>query len=484
MKFPQSIDELYLADLSHRIRTLPPDEAALALLECATIVLLAGHPQIAYRAFTSLITGELKISEQSSLAHLLKSIVPSLCYLLKIDCPVIFEEQAMPIGDLEWYIEEKCDRFKQFVTIDRWLHLIFPSSNWSDEFIEDITHPRVDITGDERFKIHNFIQDLHRIVSKNIARKNFLDAKKNLLIFERVTEAWNIECKSYVEYEILIFGVIIYLELNDVDRADKYILKYWNASAEHSQIGILHWLSSQPTVMERIAAGALQSEIKISHDRSQELLRSIDRRTYDPQQIGFVPTVEDWNEFLDRWNDRIVELIDKENEEEIEWYEDFYPEVMEYRQCLRTGATEAQIVKLEQKLQIKFTVGYRNFLLATNGFVILNHRCEIYGTDKIDWFINENRDWVDDWNDNNDEISDEQYFQYGEHQDCCWIRRKYIKTALQISSTEDGDVYLLNPLIIDRRNEWEAWDFGNKTAGAYRYRSFWEMMQAVYIKSV
>ena len=55
-----------------------------------------------------------------------------------------------------------------------------------------------------------------------------------------------------------------------------------------------------------------------------------------------------------------------------------------------------------------------------------------------------------------------------------------MKTALQISFTEDGYVYLLNPKIIDSRNEWEAWDFGTKLPGAYRYRSFWEMMQEVY----
>jgi hypothetical protein len=48
MRIPKSIDDLYLSDLSHRIRTLPPDEAASALLECGTIVLLAGHAEIAY----------------------------------------------------------------------------------------------------------------------------------------------------------------------------------------------------------------------------------------------------------------------------------------------------------------------------------------------------------------------------------------------------------------------------------------------------
>ncbi|MBW4475266.1 MAG: hypothetical protein KME45_33550 [Stenomitos rutilans HA7619-LM2] len=58
-----------------------------------------------------------------------------------------------------------------------------------------------------------------------------------------------------------------------------------------------------------------------------------------------------------------------------------------------------------------------------------------------------------------------------------------MKTALQLSSTEDGYVFLLNPQVLDSRNEWEAWDFGNKLPGANRYRSFWDMMQNVYKRS-
>lgn len=114
--------------------------------------------------------------------------------------------------------------------------------------------------------------------------------------------------------------------------------------------------------------------------------------------------------------------------------------------------------------------------------MILNEYCELYGIDQTKWFIDENKEWAEIWDDCN-EIDDEKYFQYGEHQDCIWIRGQYMKTALQISSTEDGYVFLLNPQIRDTRNEWEAWDFGNKLPGAYRYRSFWDMMQKVYKRS-
>jgi hypothetical protein len=130
-------------------------------------------------------------------------------------------------------------------------------------------------------------------------------------------------------------------------------------------------------------------------------------------------------------------------------------------------------------------------LLASNGFTILNRYCEIYGTDQIKWFIEENKEWIEIWNgdedrideewaeiwgiDDDDDISDEEYIQYKD--DPLLTRSQYMKTALQISSTRDGDVFLLNPKIKDTRNEWEAWDFGNKNSGAYRYQSFWDMMQ-------
>ena len=79
--------------------------------------------------------------------------------------------------------------------------------------------------------------------------------------------------------------------------------------------------------MKRISEGVLQNEIKISRTQSQELLHSIDKRTYDPQQIGFIPSVKDWNDFLEKWNEHIFDIVDKEDEENIEWYEDFYPVV-------------------------------------------------------------------------------------------------------------------------------------------------------------
>lgn len=314
MKIINSIDALYLANLSHQIRTLPPDEAACILLECGSLVLLAGHPEIAYEIFIELLDGELKISKESSLAHLLKSSVPSLCYLLKIDCPAIFEEPAMSLGDLEWYIEEKFDIYEQIENADRFFSFPFPSSDWSEDFIRELTHPTIDIEEHERFNIYNFINDLDRIISVDcLGKGNLEEADRILKIFEAVTKAWNIGYEAYAR--ILVFGIRTYMGLNDEKNADRYIINWWKSS---DSVFALSLLACFPALMQRISAGALQSEIKISQAQAQELLESIDKRTYDPQQIGFTPTVEDWNDFLEQWNDRIFDLIDKEDEEELE----------------------------------------------------------------------------------------------------------------------------------------------------------------------
>jgi HEAT repeat protein len=51
---------------------------------------------------------------------------------------------------------------------------------------------------------------------------------------------------------------------------------------------------------------------------------------------------------------------------------------------------------------------------------------------------------------------------------------------LQISAIGDAAVYLLNPQVITKNGEWEAWFFANWLPGAHRYRSFQELMQGQY----
>jgi hypothetical protein len=73
-----------------------------------------------------------------------------------------------------------------------------------------------------------------------------------------------------------------------------------------------------------------------------------------------------------------------------------------------------------------------------------------------------------------------QYFVYGPEQDTINLRCEYLEHTLEISTRGDSSVYLLNPKIVGADGEWEAWFFANWAAGAYRYKSFAEMMLAHY----
>ncbi len=476
MRFSKSVDSLYLSNLSQQIQVLPSDEASSMLFEGSTLVLLAGYPDIAYQLLVKLTQGNLAISEESTLAHPLKSIIPSLCYELGIPCPAVFSQGEMSLDNLERHITKNLLKYEGISGIDRWFQIGMPSGDWSKDFLYDITHPKVDFTEKERLDTHRFLQDLHRIISvRCINRRKFSEASKLLKIFDDVIEAWNIDTKGWVEQEILVFGIRTYLELDDIDNADRYIKKWWECL--DSSFHPLYLIAYLPDLMRRISKGVLKNYIQITPIQALEFLDSVNQRKQVPEIIGFIPTVEDWRNFLEKWDKAIFDHLD---DARIKSYEDWFPEVLACKTCLNKAATKEEINILEEKLQTKLPLSYKNFLLASNGFTILNEYTKLYGTDEIKWFIEENQEWAEVWSDNGDEISDELYFQYGEHQDCIHIRGKYMKTALQISLDEDGYVYLLNPKIIDSRNEWEAWDFGSKLPGAYRYRSFWEMMQWVY----
>ncbi len=472
MKETQLIGFEHLSALGHSIQTLPPDEASPFLLEASTILLLAGFPELAYQGFIKLTKGELKVSESSSLAHPIKDIIPALCYFLKIPCPEFFPGHSIALDALGDYIHRKNQEYENIFAIDRWFNLPMPSGDWSEDFLHDLTHPRADIKEEGRFKLNDFFRDLHRVLSQNyVNHQKWQEASELLKIFEDVLDAWEIDQLSYVEQDILVLGIRTYLNIGDVNKVDKFIQK-WFQSAGDVTAG-LTLAAYLPDVLTRMSEGALKNTVNFTQEQAQNFLDVVSQRKHTPTKQDFIPTIDDWNDLLEKWSESILRNLE---EEDLDSYDDG-----EYanKSCLWMGATEEEVSELESRLGEDLPISYRNFLLASNGFAILNESCELYGVDRIEWFVEENRDWAECWDDG-DDVDDEKYFQYGEHQNCCFLRGRYMKTALQISSAEDGYVYLLNPKIIDSRNEWEAWDFGNKHPGAFRYRSFWDMMQELY----
>jgi SMI1 / KNR4 family (SUKH-1) len=199
-------------------------------------------------------------------------------------------------------------------------------------------------------------------------------------------------------------------------------------------------------------------------------------------------SIFDWESFLKRWSQETVEAIASDQNK-------LPPSVIKSGWLGYPGATEQQIAEAEARLNITLPPSYKAFLKVTNGWrqttPFIN---KVWSAQKIEWFSVKNQKWIDAFLEKSGHlpaessnssssppsISDEEYFVYGEKQDCSKLRCEYLQTALEISKRGEGAIYLLNPQVVTPDGEWEAWFFGDWLPGADRYHSFQEMMQAEY----
>lgn len=145
------------------------------------------------------------------------------------------------------------------------------------------------------------------------------------------------------------------------------------------------------------------------------------------------------------------------------------------REFTAPGLDDAAIATLEARLGTRLPRSYRAFLQTTDGLFAGGHLSLLPAAD-VEWFVTLEPETVAIWEQDKEETTDEQYATYGPEQDCIHMRTRHLRSALQVSTSIDGDVLLLVP---DVRfgDEWEAWFFGAKNPGAYRYRSFAEMVE-------
>lgn len=184
----------------------------------------------------------------------------------------------------------------------------------------------------------------------------------------------------------------------------------------------------------------------------------------------------DWENLLKEFSQKLIADINERRKAEIP------SEVIASGWLGYSGAIEEQITQAEARLGTTLPPSYREFLKVTNGWRKSDWtEIQLWSTEEVDWFYVRNQAWIDVWQPYTEErpsVPDAEYFVYDEEQDCVYLRREYLQTALEISSDSgDGDIYLLNPEIITADGEWEAWHFGSKLPGAIRYRSFYKMIQ-------
>jgi hypothetical protein len=142
------------------------------------------------------------------------------------------------------------------------------------------------------------------------------------------------------------------------------------------------------------------------------------------------------------------------------------------------GATEQEIEGCEQRIGVRLPPGYRTFLSVADGGLIIStvDTARLSRCSEIDWFAERYPDACQPWSEDvNAPVSDADYFKYGASQNTDFIRREYVPETLSISSDEELNFHLLNPLVL-WNGEWEAWDLGAKQAIVERFRSFEQLM--------
>lgn len=202
----------------------------------------------------------------------------------------------------------------------------------------------------------------------------------------------------------------------------------------------------------------------------------------------------DWNSFLRQWSQAILESMTEEQLSQLP------PDVIESQWLGYPGATEPQLAQVEAQLRMPLPPSYREFLKVSNGWrqtTPFIHK--LWSTEGIALFASRHLQWIEAFTETHESahlsfdqseeldglweplsVSDDEYFIYGEEQDCSQMRLEYLKTAIEISDVGQSAIYLLNPQVVSPSGEWEAWFFADWLPGADRYRSFQEMMEAEY----
>jgi hypothetical protein len=193
--------------------------------------------------------------------------------------------------------------------------------------------------------------------------------------------------------------------------------------------------------------------------------------------------VIDWIAWLSEWNAELLAALEQHplHPSRLE-AADITPEVLATRWLGYPATTEHAIQTLEVRLGNLLPPSYRSFLLVSNGWRLPGNIVpRLWSTNEIDWFATQNQEFVATLAPKRiPPVPDDEYFVYGDAQDSVTMRFEYLRSALQISACEVAGTatYLLNPQVVTVNGEWEAWIYAHWFPGAYRYRSFWELMQA------
>lgn len=198
--------------------------------------------------------------------------------------------------------------------------------------------------------------------------------------------------------------------------------------------------------------------------------------------------------FVHRWDEALVRNIGSEDPE-------YLPRpVVDAGTVCRPGASFVELHQGEHRLGVTFPPSYRQFLSITNGAF-----ADALGVCIGRWSIegplrdqgigllpvaeldrgppSYSSEWasqpLDGHVDSNyrSPLSEWAYLDYSLEQDPVQFKTGHYRHGISVSIGNDGWEILLNPMVRQPDGEFEAWDFGPKYPGTYRFRSFRDLLQ-------
>ena len=209
-------------------------------------------------------------------------------------------------------------------------------------------------------------------------------------------------------------------------------------------------------------------------------------RTY-----GYQGNPEIWNQFLQCWTDESLLAYSKLDE-----LTEMQRKILKRKTHGFPPATREQIADKEKELNIDFPKSYKDFLLASNGWLMPNLDYGdglILPIGEVSYFSENapgfysivtetlnNGSFVSGFS--SFEIAENQQ-DYTENQNSVLFEERHFINSIAISEDVDAGIYLINVHKKTPENELEVWFYSSNHPGVEKFVSFAHLMQYAYLKT-
>lgn len=181
----------------------------------------------------------------------------------------------------------------------------------------------------------------------------------------------------------------------------------------------------------------------------------------------------EWDRVLADWSVDVLERLDEDA------FNELPGEATEQRWLGFDPATQGEIAALESRLGTTLPASYAAFLRVSNGWLNVDESTKLWPVDEAGPFSDLRPDILQGWKDGaaatDSDVSDDDYFVYGDDQDPAAFRVAYLDSAVAVGEGDDAFVLLI-PEVRLPNGEWEAWFLASWLPGANRFKSFEDLV--------